>query len=756
MSSKQILCSLWVVFMACALFASPASAATVASIVLTAAHTSLNAGASETLTAAAKDSTKHTVKVTFTWSSSSTGVLSITSRGVIKGLKPGTSTVRVAGGGKSATAVITVTAASIALTTPNKTLKIGDDETLVAVAKDTGGHAISGVKFTWKSSQTGIVHIRASGLASALDAGKSTITVTGGGRSATVAITVPVPSALSGVAAHGAAIAGAVVTLVDKKGAILATTTGSDGSYTLDTTGLKPPFMVKVQLGDTALYSVSADAETASIINVNPLTDLIIRSWYQVQGASVDAAFTTPATNPPPTPDQVQLISNVVVQVTALWLQQAGVDTTTYNPINTAFAVGDGADQVLDQTVVDTDNGTITITDGAGTTQDSTVDYGTGTITVDTSTTGPSGSSSSETGTVVATTTAMQTALTDITTTLSAFTGTVNAKGSALKASDLNPYLDAKLLNEGLNKALFADSTADQFRGLTLSFQILDITSLDTTNGLADVSFTASAIQGDQTQTQIAEFFFKQQSDGSWLFYGDQLPAKLGVQSEVRTSQGFITGDSGPDINVDIRPIKGAYTSITIDDGALGIFTDTALTKDGTEVDTYTPNPAVPGTTVEVDLDEFFANSGVLADLVPAGTPMTVTMTPATGSPKNYTVHTNAFTTESISITNLTGTTVTTDAHPGTPLHVEWTLPTTFAIAEVKLSATVWDGDQTQNTTNSCQSDGPILGITATSADVTFATSCSSNPVKQASLNLNVIGVNGERESVIYSFSDPL
>ena len=757
----RILCSLSVVLMACAMFATSASAATVASITLTTPHTTLSAGASETLTAAAKDSSKHTISgVAFTWSSSSTSVLSISSKGVAKGLKPGTSTVRVTGGGKSATVLITVTAASITLTTPSKTLKIGDNETLVAVAKDTAGHAISGVHFTWSSSKTAIVSIKASGLATGVEAGKSTITVSGGGKSTTVVITVPAPSSMSGVAAKGSAIASANVTLVDARGTTLTTMTGSDGSFSLDTTGLKPPFMVKVQLADDPiLYSVSADASTTSIINVNPLTDLIIRSWYQVQGANIDTAFTTPSTNPPPTPDQVQLISNVVVDVTALWLQQAGVDTTTFSPINTAFvADGTGADAVLDQTTVDTGNGTITITDGAGTTQDSTVGYSGGSMTVDTSTTGPNGSSSSETSTVVTTTTDMQTALAGINTVLDAFSNTINTKGTALKNTDLTPFLDANLLDEGLNKAQFADSAATQFRGnesgaITVAFQVSSIQSLDTAKGLADVDFTFTESQGDQSQTDTVEFFFKQQSDGSWRFYGNQLPAKLGVQSEARTNQGAFTGDNGPDINVDIRPVKGVYSGITIDDGGLGIFTNTALTQDGTEADVFVPDPTAPDTKVEVDRDEFFANSGVLKDLVPAGTPLTVTMTPASGSPKQYVVKTNAFTTEAISITNLPSSGIA-DANLGSPLHVEWTLPKTFAIARVKLSGTVFDGDQTQNTTTSCQVEGLVLSINSTSADITLPTTVcgSGGTTVQANLNLNVTGVNGEQESVIFQF----
>jgi hypothetical protein len=646
--------------------------------------------------------------------------------------------------------------ASITVTAAAHVVGVGHTDAFTAVARDRAGHVMPGVKFTWSSGSKHTASVSSTGVVSALASGTTVITARAQNAFGSVVLNVlgQLPT-VTGVAAQGSALAGAAVTLVDSHGTTLHTTTGSDGSYSLDTTGLLPPFLIAVQADvSTTFYSVSADAAAASVINVDPLTDLIIRSWYSVQGTSVDAAFAHPIASPPPSPAEVQLISNVVVQVTALWLQQAGVNTATFNPISTPFVANNtGVDQVLDQTSIDTTTGAINITDGT-TTQASTVSYDTGTtsMSVGTTTTGPGGTSSSVTGTVVASSSDTQTAVAGINTTLTAFTTAVNSGGANLTATELLPFLDTGLLDEGLNKTLFADSTADQFRGLTISFQILNINSLDTTNGLADVSFTASASQGDQTQTQIAEFFFKKQSNGSWLFFGDQLPAKLGVESEMRTNQGAFAGDNGPDINVDIRPIKGAYTGISIDGS---VFSNTALTQDGIDARVYTPNPATPGTTVEIDYDEFFANSGVLVDLVPAGTAVTVTMTPKTGPAQLYTVHTNAFTTEAISITNLSDSTLA-GATLGTPLHVIWTLPTTFAIAEVKLSATVFDGDQTQNTTTSCQVEELILSTDATSGDITLpATVCGSNGATvQANLNLSVTGVNGERDSVIYMFTN--
>ena len=142
--------------------------------------------------------------------------------------------------------------------------------------------------------------------------------------------------------------------------------------------------MLKVA-GNSTLYSVSADSNTSTTINITPLTDMIIRSWYTAQGASVDTAFTTPAVNPPPTATDVKVISSVVLGIVQGWLQTSGVTTGNFNLISTPFtANGNGVDAVLDQTSVTANNGTITAVvtgsgSSAGITQNSTITPSTGT-----------------------------------------------------------------------------------------------------------------------------------------------------------------------------------------------------------------------------------------------------------------------------------------------------------------------------------------------------------------------------------------
>src|SRR5262249_46641789 len=152
------------------------------------------------------------------------------------------------------------------------------------------------------------------------------------------------------------------------------------------------------------------------------------------------------------------------------------------------------------------------------------------------------------------------------------------------------------------------------------------------------VVFTLTETAGDQTQVQPAQFFFKKQADGTWLFFGDQMPAKISLAAETRTNQGSNNAANGPDINVDVRPLAGVYSGISIGGGPCS---NTALTQQGTEQDVYIPDPAPPKTTVTVNRDIFFENTGVLESLPPAGTALTVTLTPVSGTPKQFTVYTN-------------------------------------------------------------------------------------------------------------------
>lgn len=99
-------------------------------------------------------------------------------------------------------------------------------------------------------------------------------------------------SQLSGVAAYGAPMQGASITLTDANGQSRTTITSADGSYTLDVTGLTAPFLLKASgaAGDSvkeyAALVTSAPTEGKTVVaNVTPLTHALV-TMVSSDGAS--------------------------------------------------------------------------------------------------------------------------------------------------------------------------------------------------------------------------------------------------------------------------------------------------------------------------------------------------------------------------------------------------------------------------------------------------------------------------------------
>ncbi len=562
----------------------------------------------------------------------------------------------------------------------------------------------------------------------------------GGGSSSGGAPTV------SGTVASGSALANAAVTLKDSLGTSLTATTGAGGKYAINTTGLTPPFLLLVTTPTHTFYSVSADAKTTTTINVTPLTDLIIRSWYDVQGGSVDAAFADPTVpgNAPPSPTAVAVIGSVVKNVVQLWLNDAGVTAGSFNLISTPFtANGTGIDQVLDQTAVDTATGSVMISNGS-VTQNSVVTAGTGSMNIVTTTSDTTGATSTSSSTaVVPYQTAQQTALDEITTAVNTFAGVVNAKGNSLSAGDLLPFLDPGGLYSGHTNTQWAAQVAYALKGKTVSFTVTRIKSLSATS--ADIVFQLSQSQGGQTRTSSLELFFTKPGS-TWLMTGDNLIANVEVRAAMVRNQGSASGTQLV-LEVNVESPRSAPTVTSLNGATIsgGPWNATPLDYDGQSVapwdatvtsDTfgiYTVNPAISG-----------------------GQPFTVVLSPTSGPTATYTQTLNAITTEPIMATSPTGSTLA-DAHPGTPLTVSWTLPKTFAVSQIKVGTVAYTGPPNDPMTVKCDDQGEkvVLGITSTTAQVTIPATCGTgapNNTMQAEIYIQVYGINGELSQVYYTF----
>src|SRR5512135_172425 len=168
------------------------SATQVASVAITPPSSSVNTGATTTLTGAAFDAGGGPLPGrVFAWSSASPGIAAVTSLGVVHGVAPGTATITGTSEGKSATATVTVVlapVASVTITPASATVGLGGSLQLAATVKDAGGNTLTGRAVTWQSSNSLAVTVSGTGLVRGVGQGDATITATSEGVSGTAAI----------------------------------------------------------------------------------------------------------------------------------------------------------------------------------------------------------------------------------------------------------------------------------------------------------------------------------------------------------------------------------------------------------------------------------------------------------------------------------------------------------------------------------------------------------------------------------------
>src|SRR5207302_1337428 len=122
---------------------------------------------------------------TVTWSSSTTGVATVSNSGIVCGVTPGTATITATSEGKSGTSSVTVTTvpvATVEVTPPSASVQAGQTVQLAATPKDANGAPLSGRTVTWSSSNTAVAAVSNSGLVSGVTAGSATITATSEGK----------------------------------------------------------------------------------------------------------------------------------------------------------------------------------------------------------------------------------------------------------------------------------------------------------------------------------------------------------------------------------------------------------------------------------------------------------------------------------------------------------------------------------------------------------------------------------------------
>ncbi len=134
-----------------------------------------------------------------TWTTSNAGRATVSNGGIVTGVSPGNVTITATSEGKSASADVTVNAAppvvtSISVSPSSFSLDEYEIRTLTATARDQAGRTISGVTFTWSTSDGAVATVSSIGVVIGVAPGNATITASASGVTGTSTVNVqPAP-----------------------------------------------------------------------------------------------------------------------------------------------------------------------------------------------------------------------------------------------------------------------------------------------------------------------------------------------------------------------------------------------------------------------------------------------------------------------------------------------------------------------------------------------------------------------------------
>jgi hypothetical protein len=342
----------------------------------------------------------------------------------------------------------------------------------------------------------------------------------GGGSSNPMSTATPAPTAtpaastmLKGTAAAGAPLAGDV-TVKDANGKTVTTPINADGSYSVDTAGLTPPFIIRAEgyVGGRSyvVHSAALASDLGGTVNVTPLTDLIIAN---VAGQLASSYFDNP--------NFAKLTPTTLASETAAL-------KTKLQKVLTALGINDTIDLLrasfsADHTGLDAALDTLRISTDAAT--------GISTITNIITNEAIQDDPHSTTDTTTLNDTSNLTAAIDdvkaVPAVLKAFT---DAFATSLPTiASLQPLLTDGFLHDDENRAQFlADVTSDPFM-IGMRFDNVVIDSLDVAAGKARVTF--SAHNKDGSVEVINSFKLRKGGDGKWRLHGNQRVLSVDLQS---------------------------------------------------------------------------------------------------------------------------------------------------------------------------------------------------------------------------------
>lgn len=127
------------------------------------------------------------------WSAEDPSILTISSLGLVTGLRLGRTQIAASAGGQSATAEVTVVpvaAVTLRVRPDQVDLRPGQRAQLVAELVDDVGNILAGRSVTWSSSEPAVATVNGNGLVTARGIGGAIITAKVDGKTALAAVTV--------------------------------------------------------------------------------------------------------------------------------------------------------------------------------------------------------------------------------------------------------------------------------------------------------------------------------------------------------------------------------------------------------------------------------------------------------------------------------------------------------------------------------------------------------------------------------------
>ena len=169
-------------------------------VLVTPAAVALTVGETRTITAQVFDADgERIVDRRVFWTSQNPTVATVSQSGVVTGTGSGNTQIAASAGGKSGLVAVSVNARPVSLVRvvpPLASVQIGRTVTLAAEALDASGAEVVGRPVTWKTSNTAIATVGATGVVSGVASGTVTITATIDGINGTASVTVSaVPAA---------------------------------------------------------------------------------------------------------------------------------------------------------------------------------------------------------------------------------------------------------------------------------------------------------------------------------------------------------------------------------------------------------------------------------------------------------------------------------------------------------------------------------------------------------------------------------